>query len=485
MRASGDYVLYWMTSARRTRFSFGLDRALELCRQLGRPLLVFEPLRVGYPWASDRLHSFVMDGMRDNRAACRQADVGYLPYLEPKAGAGKRLLAALAERACAVVGDDYPAFFLPRMLEAARRAVDVHFEIVDGNGLYPMRATERVFTTAASFRRFLQKQLPDHLPERPVANPLHDAPGGAGDVEAAVADVVQRWPMATDDILESGGARDAFLASLPIDHSVGVARDVPGGAAAGTALVDHFVGQRLAGYGDDRNHPDRGGGSGLSPYLHFGHVGAHQVFDAVVDSEDWNPGQLAPKATGSREGWWGMSPAAESFLDELVTWREIGFNMAAQRDDYDQYESLPDWARTTMETHLADDREYIYTLEQFERAQTHDDLWNAAQTELVETGRMHNYLRMLWGKKIYEWTEHPCDALAVMIELNNKYALDGRDPNSYSGIFWVLGRYDRAWGPERPIFGKIRYMTSQSTAKKLKLKDYLERFGGRQKELFA
>jgi deoxyribodipyrimidine photo-lyase len=159
-----------------------------------------------------------------------------------------------------------------------------------------------------------------------------------------------------------------------------------------------------------------------------------------------------------------------------VTWRELGYNMCTRRDDFDRYESLPDWARETLADHAADDRDYVYSLEQFESAQTHDRLWNAAQTQLAQEGRLHNYLRMLWGKKILEWTAAPQDALAVMIELNNKYALDGRDPNSYSGIFWVLGRYDRAWGPERPIFGKIRYMSSENTARKLRVKEYLERY---------
>ncbi len=173
----------------------------------------------------------------------------------------------------------------------------------------------------------------------------------------------------------------------------------------------------------------------------------------------------------------GASSAAEAFLDELVTWRELGYNMCAHRDDYNQYESLPDWARTTLEKHARDRRQRIYSLRQLERSETYDPLWNAAQRQLVREGRMHNYLRMLWGKKILEWTPSPREALAVMLELNNKYAVDGRDPNSYSGIFWCLGRYDRPWGPERKIFGKVRYMSSENTARKLSVAGYLERYG--------
>ena len=171
-----------------------------------------------------------------------------------------------------------------------------------------------------------------------------------------------------------------------------------------------------------------------------------------------------------------MGEAAESFLDELITWREVGYNMCALRSDFDQYESLPEWARKTLDEHAGDPRPHVYDLQQLESAGTHDPLWNAAQWQLVTTGRMHNYLRMLWGKKILEWSPTPRAALQVMLELNNKYALDGRNPNSYSGIFWVLGRYDRAWGPERPVFGKIRFMSSENTARKLKVKRYIERF---------
>ena len=183
------------------------------------------------------------------------------------------------------------------------------------------------------------------------------------------------------------------------------------------------------------------------------------------------------RATGAREGWWGVGANAEAFLDQLITWRELGFNFTSKRDDYDLFESLPPWALATLEGHADDDREWVYDLDDLERARTHDPLWNAAQRQLASEGRMHNYLRMLWGKKILQWSATPREALAAMIELNNKYALDGRNPNSYSGIFWVLGRYDRPWFPERPIFGVVRYMTSESAARKLRLREYLKRYG--------
>ena len=217
--------------------------------------------------------------------------------------------------------------------------------------------------------------------------------------------------------------------------------------------------------------------SGMSPYLHFGHISAHEIFHEVARNGRWSRDKLASRAAGRREGWWNVGADADAFLDQLVTWREIGFNMCVHSPDYAAYRSLPAWAQETLADHASDKRPFVYTLAQFETASTQDALWNAAQVQLLEEGRIHNYLRMLWGKKILEWSPTPESALETMIELN-KYALDGRDPNSYSGIFWILGRYDRPWAPQRPVFGSVRYMSSANTARKLRVKDYVRRYPG-------
>jgi len=244
----------------------------------------------------------------------------------------------------------------------------------------------------------------------------------------------------------------------------------------GERLLREFVADKLPFYPERRNEPEAEGTSGLAPFLHFGHISSHAVFAAIAAREDWDIGDLGPERRGQKAGWWGMSAAAEAFLDQCVTWRELGYNGCAFRSDYDLYDSLPPWARQTLERHAADPRPYLYTPEELAAGRTHDPLWNAAQMQLVREGRLHNYLRMLWGKKILEWSASPREALAVMIGMNNRYALDGRDPNSYSGIFWCLGRYDRPWGPERPIFGTIRYMSSANTARKVRVKDYLRKY---------
>lgn len=472
IRPDGDHVLYWMIAFRRLGWNFALERAAEAARELGRPLVVLEPLRCGYRWASDRFHRFVIDGMAEHARRLARSNVLYLPYLEPRPGAGQGLLEALAARACLVVTDDSPAFFIPRMLRAAGEKLPVRLEAVDSNGLFPLRAAERAFVTAYDFRRTLQKVLPDYLDDMPADDPL--AAPLPKRLRALPEEVLRRWPAAGKDLLEG---KPGSLAALPIDHRVEPVAGVRGGDEAGAAVLARFLEERLEAYGEGRNQPEEEVTSGLSPYLHFGFVSAHQLFAAVAEHERWTPARLGTSTRGAKEGWWGMSAAAEKFLDEAVTWREVGFNLASRRDDFDRYESLPEWARRTLETHAKDPRPELYDLAAFEEARTHDELWNAAQRQLVRGGRIHNYLRMLWGKKILHWTASPRQALEVMIELNNKYALDGRDPNSYTGIFWCLGRYDRPWAPERPVFGTVRYMSTESTRRKMRVGGYVGRWG--------
>ncbi|HYW80736.1 MAG TPA: deoxyribodipyrimidine photo-lyase [Thermoguttaceae bacterium] len=464
------FVLYWMTASRRMAWNYAMDRAVDWACRLCKPLVILETMPLDNRWASERHHAFVLQGMADNANACKQGGIRYYPFVESKPGDTIDLLAALADLSCVVVTDDFPIRSVADDIEQAAGRIGVPLEAIDSSGLLPLRAAERIFSTAHSFRRVLQRTLPDHLPEVPKANPM--ARKRLPRLHGLPARITRRWPAVPAGRLANPRKG---LASLPLNHDVGPV-DIVGGPHAARKALKQFLRKRLADYVADRNHPDADATSGLSPYLHFGHISPHEIFHALAKAEGWSPANVAERASGSREGWWGMSPSAEAFLDQLLTWREVGFNRCAHSDDYDQYESLPDWAKKTLAEHAADPRPYVYTSDEFQKSATHDPLWNAAQTQLVREGRMHNYLRMLWGKKILEWSAHPQEALETMIELNNKYALDGQDPNSYSGICWVLGRYDRPWGPERPIFGKIRFMSSQNTARKLRLRDYFLKY---------
>lgn len=473
LRPDGEFVVYWMTAARRLGWNYALDHAVAIAEELARPLVVLEALRSNYPWASDRLHRFAIEGMAENARRAAGRPVFYYPYLEPAAGAGRGLVAELSRRAAAIVTDDAPFFFLPRMLALAASRSACRLEAVDSNGLLPVAAgAHQTFATAFAFRRFLHGNLKRHLLRPPSPDPLAGA--RLPRLERLPEAVEATWPPAGETEL---AAEPELLARLPIDHSVAPVAGIAGGSAAAEAALARFLEHRLARYAEERNHPDADAASGLSPWLHYGHLSAHQVLAELAAHERWDPALLPEKGNGGREGWWGTSAAAESFLDELVTWREIGLNFCATRpEDHDRYESLPGWARATLEAHEADPRRHLYELPELERAATHDELWNAAQRQLLAEGRIQNYLRMLWGKKVLEWSSEPRRALEILIELNNKYALDGRDPNSYSGIFWCLGRYDRPWAPERPIFGVVRYMSSENTARKLKLQAYLRQW---------
>ena len=282
----GDYVLYWMITYRRATYNFSLQRAVEWAKQLNKPLVILEALRSDYSWASDRLHRFIIEGMADNEKHFANKNVHYYPYVEPKYGAGKELLKELASRACVVVSDDFPCFFLPRMLEAASSQIPVRFEVVDSNGLLPMRAAEKVFARAFDFRRFLQKNLLPHLAEVPKRDPLLRLKLPL--LKSFPTKISRRWPKSNpiDLLAASDGLR-----SLPIDHAVQPVLTVGGSRAANKAL-QVFLDSRLPIYGSDRNQPEQEATSGLSPYLHFGHISAHQVFDETTTLAKWTPAKL-------------------------------------------------------------------------------------------------------------------------------------------------------------------------------------------------
>lgn len=467
----GDVVLYWMIAARRTRHNLALDHAADRARALGVPLVILEPLRCGYRWASPRHHTVVLRGMVDNARACADAGVAYHPYVEPEPGAGRGLLAAMASRARLVVTDATPVFFLPRMLRAAAAALDVRLEAVDGVGVIPLDLPDRDFTVAHSLRRWLHDRVDALLAPAafPTPDPLADRHLAGATVPDAVA---ARWPAADLPALLAPGGLNA----LPLDHAVPPVPDV-GGPLRERARLRAWVDDGLARYATDRNEPANDVGSGLSTALHFGHVGAHEIVRAVLDRDGWTADRVDRGRRAKNAGFWGTSPEVEAFLDEVLTWRELGHLHAHRHPDtHTTLAGNPSWAQQTLADHASDPRDALYSLDELTEARTHDPVWNAAQRQLVAQGRIHNYLRMLWGKGVLAWSPTPQEAVDRLIELNNRWALDGRDPNSYSGIFWTFGRYDRAWGPPRPVFGTVRYMSTDAARRKLDLGPYLARW---------
>lgn len=462
VRPGKRLVLYWMTAARRTTHSFALDHAIDWARSLKRPLVVLEALRCDYPHASDRLHDFILRGMADNRARLEGQPALYFPFVERRHGEGKGLLATLAEESCVVVTDRSPAFFLPRMLAAAGREIEARLESIDGCGLLPLAAAPKPFARAHDFRRFLSRSLGEHLGTRPRARPFArvDLPR----LDSLHRTILERWPPADDALLAGEG-----LQKLPLDHGVHPV-STRGGSKAGTRRLRDFIDRELPGYIDSQRHPDKGSTSGISPYLHYGHIGAHQV---IADLERRGGFSLR----GGPEDWSRMKDSTAAFLDQLVTWRELGYVHSSKRDDAARFSGLPPWCKETLRRHLTDQRPALYDVDALEGAKTHDEIWNAAQRQLLHEGRVHSYLRMIWGKRVIEWTADPEEAFERLVLLNDRFALDGRDPNSYSGIGWCFGRFDRPW-PTRPVYGQVRYMSSEQTKKKLRMRSYLERWSG-------
>lgn len=462
-----DYVLYWMQAARRLRSNHALDYALRCSKELGKPLVVYEGLRLDYPWASARITTFVVQGMADNLARAKELGINYWPFVETPSAPARGLLRAVAKRACAIVTDDFPCFILPEQTAKLASVIGKAMYAVDANGVIPIANLGAPPFAAAHLRRRMHHAFSEAWAERSRARPRFD--------EVSNARVEPPFELANlDDV-------PALVRSLPIDQRVGPITTKPGGARAGMKSLERFVKRGLPIYAEHRSEPappEDLHGSGLSPYLHFGHVAIDDVVDAVLGSVERAGGRTTPdlKNVAKREGFYTDDANANSFLDEALTWRDVGYVWHwTRREDTRSLESaLPAWALTTLKVHASDPRVHTYSAEAWEQAATHDDLWNAAQSELVATGAIHNYLRMLWGKKVLEWSSTPEVAYQTLVHLNNKYALDGRNPNSYTGILWCFGLFDRPWAPERAVFGQVRYMSSDNTAKKFKLRAYLD-----------
>jgi deoxyribodipyrimidine photo-lyase len=462
----GEYVLYWAQIHRRLERNHALDYALRCADETGKPLVVYEGLRLDYPWASRRLHRFVLEGMQANTRAAAQRGLNYWPFVETGAGEPRGLVHRLAARAAIVVTDDFPCFIVPGQSAMVARRAEAPVFAVDGSSVVPLSLLGPAVSAAAHLRPRIHKAFAQAWPHRAAKTPRITAVA-----RKKVAAPFERWQ--TSNL-------DAFLASLPIDASVPPVLATPGGATAARLRLQAFLKHRLTGYAEERSapcSPTDGHASGLSPYLHFGHISIEEVVESVLlTTGEWTTGELRIHNRGKREGFFGDDADVNSFLDQALTWRDVGFQWHwSRRADTKSLETaLPKWALATLAAHAGDPRPHLYSLEEWEAGATHDPLWNAAQRELVATGAIHNYLRMLWGKKVIEWSRTPEEAYRTLDHLNNKYALDGRDPNSYAGILWCFGLFDRPWAPERPVLGQLRYMSSENTARKWKLGPYYD-----------
>ena len=476
----GDYVLYWMIATRRLEFNSSLQYAVNLAEELGKKLLVFEAVSTRHEFANNRIITFMTQGLVDNLERFNFEKIRYIPWVSTPLQSGAGLLEKLASNASAVVTDLFPTYHPKYVINQVKSRLKVRFVAIDSNGVLPLSIGNKAHPTAHAFRRHMHDHFVSHWEMIPEQNPIpkdHDLWISDEDFQDIIeSSEVELTPFEWMWRVSQGGSiGESALNALNIDHEVPAVTSLSGGHSSALIRLNRFLEDGLNRYHTNRNDFIKPAVSGLSPWFHFGHISTTEVILRILQREGWSPSLIDKTRRGSRSGWWGLPEPVETFLDQIITWRELGFNFAYYREDHTSIDSIPEWAKKSLDLHRDDPRPN-YTFEQLENAETDDELWNSAQRQLTRLGIIHNYLRMLWGKRILEWAPSPDIAAEWMIHLNDKWALDGRDPNSYTGIFWVLGRHDRAWGPERPIFGKVRYMSSANTARKLKVGPYLNRW---------
>jgi len=443
----GEYVLYWMQSTHRFEENWALRFAILEADRLNKPLVIHQGLDPTYEHANDRIHSFILHNARELARRAEAMGLFYQFVLRRRRDDDRRVVDRLAARAALVVTDLYPTCGIAQRTQRLGERVNCRVVAIESHGVVPSGAFEKEEYAARTIRPKLHKLLSLALEPVAMQGPRRTVtPTLAASLRDTLA--VDTLDLTRIDIASE-------IARCEIDHAVAPVA-LASGLPAARARLAMFCEGALADYTRRRSDPnDDEGTSRLSPYLHFGQISPAEVARAALAS---------PHAA-----------EAQKFIDELVTWRELSLNFCLRNPNFGTLAALPDWVHKAMASHADDAREATYTLEEFERADTHDELWNAAQRELLLTGVMHNVVRMLWGKTLILWSAHYADALAWLVHLNNKYGLDGRDPSSYGGIQWCFGKFDRPFY-NRPVMGVIRPMSIKRARDKWDAEQYIERW---------
>jgi len=434
-RKNGRCVVYWMQRAMRIVDNPALDAAIEAANVLDVPVVAFFSVIPNYPNANLRHYHFLARGLIDVAADAAERGVSFVVRRHPD----NSIEAFLEEvEAALLIGDENPCREPERWRAVLARRLKIPFWTVDADVVVPSRVFGRSYALLHHFRPHLKAELPKYLKAAPPIDP------------------VRRWkPWKLLPAFSLDAEITAGFSKL--DRSVKPVDTFTGGTHAALKRLKEFVRDDLAGYETKRNHPDLSGTSRLSPYLHFGHIGPLTIALAVEDAVRQG---LVPGAAGDK------------FLDELIGWRELAVLFVRHEPNYDNWECAAPWARKTLVEHAADPRGR-YSFEQIEHGETEDELWNAAERQMVDSGWMHNVMRMYWAKKILEWAPDPARAFEWAVMLNDRYELDGRDPNGYAGIAWsIVGRHDRPWF-NRPVYGLVRPMSGVSLRKKFDADAYI------------
>ncbi|MHC4619749.1 MAG: deoxyribodipyrimidine photo-lyase [Planctomycetota bacterium] len=428
---SRKYVLYWMQAAQRAEYNHALEYAIEKANELNRPLAVVFGLTNDYPEANLRHYYFMLEGLAETKKTLAAKGIQMVVRRQPPHAAAIEL----AKDAALAVVDAGQLRIQRQWRNRAARHIHCSLFEVETNLIVPLReASFKEEFSAGTFRPRIKSKLDYYLVPLKHKKPKRDSLGLKFD-SFDISDI------------------DKALAALNIDRTIGKVKNLHGGASQARRRLRSFLKDRLDCYDELRNDPALDYLSNMSPYLHFGQISPLYIALQVMK-------------TGS--------PGKDAYLEELIVRRELSHNFVFYNDKYDTFEALPPWAKRTLNFHRRDKREYLYSLGEFEQARTHDPYWNAAQNQMVITGKMHGYMRMYWGKKILEWSRTPRTAFRTALYLNNKYELDGRDPNGFTGVAWCFGKHDRAWG-ERPVFGKIRYMNAAGLKRKFDPDEYVKK----------
>jgi len=444
-------VVFWMQRDQRVDDNWALQYAADCAEKLHQPLVVLFCLVPDFPGATPVHYHFMMSGLFCVEKKLKEIGIPFLFFRGQPAIVVPEVLDRL--RAGLLVADFNPLRITMQWKEQVAQAIRIPFTEVDAHNILPARfISDKQEYSAFTLRKKITRELERfRIPFDPIR------------LSKEVEKMNRHW-MASDnfrEIFDSSlwlSQKDVKVEMVSIESGPPTISDHPIlPSLNGSETLTRFIRERLAGYAANRNDPNLDGQSGLSPFLHFGQISARQVAWDVWESEV-------------------KSDSREAFLEELIVRRELSDNYCLYNKIYDQFEGFPKWAQRTLDKHRHDQRDYSYNPDQFEKAATHDLLWNAAQVELLSTGKMHGYMRMYWAKKILEWTESPEEALSVAIYLNDRYSLDGRDPNGYAGIAWSIGGvHDRPW-QERPVFGMIRYMNASGCQRKFDTRLYIRRF---------
>lgn len=435
-KPDGKCVVYWMQRAQRGVDNHAVNIAVEVANALELPLVVYFAGISNFPSANLRHYVFLQQGLPDIEQDLAERNITLVMRRAPHES-HERLLADVD--AAIVVGDENPMREPERWRKRLAEQIRIPFWTIDTELIVPGKLIEKAQYGAYTIRPRLYRLLPEYLVpyQNPHAKHEWKRPRGFHS-DSVHEDITGGW--------------------THLDRSVPPVEYWRGGTHAAAKRLKLFRDKIFPHYDTTRNQPEADGTSMLSPYQHYGHIGGQTIALALESAVKKNP---------------SLAPAKESFYNELIAWRELSVNFVRFTDKYDSVECAEDWAKKSIALHDHDRRERLYTLEQMERAETYDELWNAAQIQMVRFGWMHNYMRMYWGKKILEWTPDAATAMKYCVYLNDKYFLDGRDPCGYAGIAWaVVGKFDRPWF-ERPVFGKIRYMSGASTGKKFDSKKYI------------